>query len=287
MLIQWFPGHMAKARRQVAENLKLVDVVIELLDARVPYSSRNPMINEILAGKTRIIVLNKSDLADQQVTRQWLEWFAQAKQTALAVNSLNGEGIKQVPKLAKELMAPLMAARAAKGIRPRPVRAMIVGIPNVGKSSLINRLTGGNRAKTGDKPGVTKGTQWIKIHPDVELLDTPGILWPKFEDQQVGIKLALTGAISDLVVDVEELTWNLLEFIRMEKPDALIQRYKLDSLPQNGSEILPLIARRRGCLLKGGEVDLNKAALLVLKEFREGLMGQISLDRPNYAVNTK
>ncbi len=278
MQIQWFPGHMAKARRQVTENLKLVDVVIELLDARIPLSSRNPMINEIIGDKYRMIILNKADLADENATREWAARFADAGTPAVMVNSLSGQSINQVPRVTRELAAPIMAARAAKGIRPRAIRAMIVGIPNVGKSSFINRLTKGNTAKTGDKPGVTRGPQWIKINPEFELLDTPGILWPKFEDPKVGIKLAITGAISDLVVDIEGLAVTLLELVAQMKPEELIQRYKLQELPPRGIEVLELIARRRGCLIHGGEVDTSKAAILVLKEFREGLLGRITLD---------
>ncbi len=271
---------MAKARRQVAESLKLVDVVVELLDARIPASSRNPMINEILGSKPRLIVLNKADLADEQATREWAAKLGTGGTRALAINSVQGQGMNQVPKAARELAAPVMAARAAKGIRPRAVRAMIVGIPNVGKSSFINRLTGGNRAKTGDKPGVTRGPQWVKVNPDFELLDTPGILWPKFEDPEVGVKLALTGAISDLVVNIEDLAAKLLELVTALKPEALQQRYKLDSLPGEGTETLALVGRRRGLLVHGGEVDLSKAAVLVLREYREGLLGRITLDHP-------
>ena len=271
---------MAKARRQVSENLKLVDVVVELLDARIPASSRNPMINEILGNKPRLVVLNKADLADEQVTRQWAARLGTEGSLVLAINSVQGQGMNQVPKAVNELAAPVMETRAAKGIRPRAVRTMIVGIPNVGKSSFINRLTGGNRAKTGDKPGVTRGPQWVKVNPEFELLDTPGILWPKFEDPEVGVKLALTGAISDLVVDTEDLAAKLMELVARGKPEALLQRYKLESLPNLGMEIMIMVGRRRGLLVHGGEVDLSKAALLVLKEFREGLLGRITLDSP-------
>ncbi len=278
--IQWFPGHMAKARRQVSENLKLVDMVIELLDCRIPLSSRNPMINEILGDKPRLIVLNKADLADPQVTKDWLVKFNSQETPAIAVNSLNGEGLNNVLKTARQLVAPVMEARAAKGIRPRAIRTMIVGIPNVGKSSFINRLTKGSTAKTGDKPGVTRGPQWIKINPEFELLDTPGILWPKFEDPEVGLRLAFTGAISDLVMDIEELAVKLLEVISKLKPEALMQRYKLPEIPAEGFVTLKLIGTRRGCLVHGGEVDYTKAATLVLKEFREGLMGRLCLEQP-------
>ncbi|MDA8443209.1 MAG: ribosome biogenesis GTPase YlqF [Peptococcaceae bacterium] len=278
MQIQWFPGHMAKARKQVAENLKLVDLVIELLDARIPHSSRNPMIKQILGDKPRLVVLNKADLADDQATNAWIKWFATTGVSAVALNSLTGQGLKQIPDLAQAITEPVMATRAAKGMRPRAIRAMIVGIPNVGKSSLINRLTGGNRAKTGDKPGVTRGPQWVKINPDFELLDTAGILWPKFDDPEVGVKLAVTGAISDLVLDVEELAVSLLQMVQNLKPVALQERFKLTELPGQGEEILTVIGQRRGCLIAGGNIDRTKAAILSLKEFRAGLWGKITLD---------
>lgn len=279
MQVQWFPGHMAKARRQVAENLKLVDIVIELLDARIPVSSRNPMINQIIGAKPRMVILNKADLADEQATRQWVASFADRGISAVTVNSINGQGMNLVPKVGKDLAQSIMAARSAKGIRPRAIRAMILGIPNVGKSSFINRLTGGNRAKTGDKPGVTRGPQWVRVNPEFELLDTPGILWPKFEDPEVGVKLAVTGAVSDLVTDVEELAVRLLELIVLVKPEALSQRYKVADVVGKGVKGLEEIGRRRGYLIHGGEVDLSKAAVLVLKEFREGLLGRITLDK--------
>jgi ribosome biogenesis GTPase A len=277
--IQWFPGHMAKARRQVSENLKLVDIVIELLDARIPIASRNPMIHVILGNKPRVVLLNKADLADPQTTKAWTTKFTAEGTPAVVVNSLNGEGINNVPKVARELVAPLMAARAAKGIRPRAIRAMIVGIPNVGKSSFINRLTKGNTAKTGDKPGVTRGPQWIKVNPEFELLDTPGILWPKFDDPKVGLSLAFTGAISDLVLDSEELAVKLLERVAQLKPEALMQRYKLPEIPTEPFDTLHEIGTRRGCLVHRGQVDYSKVATLVIKEFREGLIGRISLEQ--------
>jgi len=278
MQVQWFPGHMAKARRQVSEHLKLVDLVIELLDARIPLSSRNPMINEILGSKLRMVVLNKADLADEQETRKWVAHFGAHGVPAVIVNSINGQGMNQVPRVAKELTKPIMESRAAKGIKPRAIRAMIVGIPNVGKSSFINRLTRGNSTKTGDKPGVTRGTQWVRVNPDFELLDTPGILWPKFEDPAVGVKLAVTGAVSDLVTDVEDLAVRLLEMVAAVKPEVLAERYKLLDLTSIGVDGLEAIGRRRGCLVHGGVVDTTKASVLVLKEFREGLLGHITLD---------
>jgi ribosome biogenesis GTPase A len=206
MTIQWFPGHMAKAKREVQEKLKLIDIVFELLDARIPLSSRNPMIDEILANKPRIILLNKADMADEAVTKQWIAFFEQQGVRALAIDSQAGTGVKQIVAAAKDMLKDKFAKMAAKGIKnPRPMRALIVGIPNVGKSTLINRLAGKHIAKTGDKPGVTKAQQWIKVGKEMELLDTPGILWPKFEDEEVGLKLATTGAIKDAILNLQDV----------------------------------------------------------------------------------
>jgi len=280
MLIQWFPGHMAKAKRLVQDHLKLVDVVIELVDARIPGSSRNPMIAEIVQGKPRIVALNKADLADPRLTRQWVAAFKQEGVSAVAVDSLGGKGLQDLIAVTKAAAGEKMSALAAKGRKARAVRAMIIGIPNVGKSSLINRLAGTGNVKTGDRPGVTKGKQWIRVGSDFELLDTPGILWPKFEDPETGIKLALTGAISDEVVDVEELAHRLLRQLRESCPERLAERYKLDDLPESNADLLINIGKKRGFLQAGGVVDLDKAARTVLLEFRAGKMGPLTLDRP-------
>jgi len=280
MLIQWFPGHMAKARRLVQDHLKLVDVVIELVDARIPNSSRNPMIADIVQGKPRIVALNKADLADPRLTQQWVAAFKLEGVSAVAVESLGGKGLQELVAATKAAAGEKMSALAAKGRKARAVRAMIIGIPNVGKSSLINRLAGTGNVKTGDRPGVTKGKQWIRVGSDFELLDTPGILWPKFEDPETGIKLALTGAISDEVVDVEELSHQLLQYLKESCPAKLAERYKLEELPHSNEELLANIGKKRGFLQAGGVVDLDKAARTVLLEFRAGKMGPITLDKP-------
>lgn len=280
MLIQWYPGHMAKAKRLVQEHLKLVDVIIELVDARIPSSSRNPMIAEIVQNKPRIIALNKADLADPRLTQQWIEVLKQEGIPSVAVESLGGKGLQELVAATKAAAGGKMAALTAKGRKARAVRAMILGIPNVGKSSLINRLAGTGNVQTGDRPGVTKGKQWIKVGRDFELLDTPGILWPKFEDPEVGLKLALTGAISDDVVDVEELVFQILKYLRETNPAGLKERYKLEDLPENSEELLRNIGKKRGFLQAGGVVDMGKAARTVLLEFRAGKMGLITLDIP-------
>lgn len=281
MLIQWFPGHMAKARRLVQDHLKLVDVVVELVDARIPASSRNPMIAEIIQNKPRIIALNKADLADPRLTQAWIAVFKQDAIPAIAVESLGGKGLPELIAAAKSATSAKMAAIVAKGRKERAIRAMIIGIPNVGKSSLINRLAGTGNVKTGDRPGVTKGKQWIKVGRDFELLDTPGILWPKFEDPKVGIKLALTGAISDDVINVEDITLHLLDYLKEAYPEGLRERYKLEDLPESNETLLLMIGKKRGFLQSGGIVDLAKAARTVLLEFRAGKMGPVTLDIPS------
>lgn len=278
--IQWFPGHMAKAKRQVQEALKLVDVAIELLDARIPVSSGNPMIDQILGKKPRLMILNKSDLADPALTKQWLKVLERPQVKAVAVDTLKGEGLKEVPRAAAELVAEQMARLAAKGRRPRAIRCMVLGIPNVGKSSFINRLVGRRATKTGDLPGVTKGQQWIRTEGSLELLDTPGILWPKFEDPEVGYKLAVTGAIKEQVFDVYEVALKLLAWLAETNPNKLKERYKLSELAEDNPRLLSDIGARRGMLVSGGVVDELKAAQLILREFREGTLGRYTLDIP-------
>ena len=279
--LQWFPGHMKKARRLIEENLKMVDVVVELLDARIPVSSANPMLAEIIRGKPRLVALNKSDLADQGRTRAWLQHFQAQGIKAVAIDSIKGKGMKELVTLAEELARPWTDKLVAKGARPRAARCMILGIPNVGKSSLINRLAGAVKAKAADKPGVTRAKQWIKIGRNLELLDMPGILWPKFEDQRVGLKLAFTGAINDDIYDREAVAVLLLETLRRAHPERLRERFKFkEELPEGGPELLEAIGRKRGCLVKGGSVDLEKAQTIVLTEFRGGKLGQVTLDEP-------
>lgn len=279
--VQWFPGHMKKAKDIIVNNLKLVDVVIELLDARIPYSSANPMLQEIIAGKPRLVALNKSDLADRAVTKQWVEYFKKQGIPAVAVDAPKGRGIKQLVAMTEELARPMTDKLVSKGAKARAARVMILGIPNVGKSSLINRLAGSNKAKTADKPGVTRAKQWIRLGGNLELLDTPGILWPKFEDMTAGLKLAFTGAINDEVVDRELITGVFLQTMASMYPERLQERYKLTGeLPTEPHELLELIGRKRGCLVKGGLVDTEKAQRIVLTDFRSGKLGTVSLDMP-------
>lgn len=273
MSIQWFPGHMAKAKRLLLDQLKWVDVVLELGDARLPESSRNPLLQHVLGSKPKIVLLNKSDLADPQWTEVWLRELRKTN-PVLAVSATAGLGVgKIVPEL-ERLMADKQDRMAAKGVRARSIRAMVVGIPNIGKSSLINQLIGSSKAKTGNKPGVTRGNQWIRIHDKVELLDTPGLLWPKFEDPEIGNKLAAAGAIRDEVLNLEELSEWLLKWLKEYYPNSL-ERYTQDTAQLT----LEGIGRSRGCLVKGGQVDVLKAAQIFLREFRSGALGKMTLDR--------
>lgn len=276
--LQWFPGHMKKAQRLIEENLKLVDVVIELLDARIPAASANPMLADIIKGKPRLVALNKSDLADPAMTKRWLAYYRAQGIPAVAIDSNHGKGMKQLVAAAEELARPKTEKFVSKGGRAREARCMILGIPNVGKSSLINRLAGAVKAKTADKPGVTRAKQWIKIGAALDLLDTPGILWPKFEDMTVGLKLAFTGAINDDIYDREQVTVLLLDTMSRDYPERLMERFKLKEIVGDGYALLEEIGRKRGCLVKGGVVDTEKAIGIVLNEFRAGKLGAISLD---------
>ena len=277
--LQWYPGHMVKARKLVLENLKLVDVVVELLDARIPMSSRNPEIDLILANKLRVIVLNKSDLAEKSQTEKWRQFFSTEQcHPCIVLESQLGKGVNNLIATAQELAKDILEKLAAKGRKPRPVRLMMVGIPNVGKSSLINRLAGKGSTRTGDRPGVTKGKQWIRVGKGLEMLDTPGILWPKFEDPEVGFKLAVTGAIKDEIINIEQVTLKLIHILSMKFPEALKNRYKLEVLEEDPSETLKKIGVKRGCLISGGNVDTLKTAVIVLNEFRAGKLGAFTLD---------
>ena len=280
MAIQWYPGHMAKARRQVKEKLKLIDVVIELVDARIPLSSRNPVIDELATGKPRLMLLNKSDLADPHVTLKWVNYFEEKGFAVLQIDAQKGTGVKKIPDMVQLLAKPLTDKMRAKGMNPRAVRALILGIPNVGKSTIINRLANKRIAKIGDKPGVTKAQQWIKVGKVMELLDTPGILWPKFEDQAVGYRLALTGAIKEEVVDLPDLTVFLLKFLKENYPERLKERYGLDSIPEDVLEIYEAIGKKRGSLMSGGHIDYDRVAEILFREFRGGTMGNISMEIP-------
>ena len=278
-MLQWFPGHMKKAQRLIEENLKLVDVVIELLDARIPASSANPMLAEIIKDKPRMIALNKADLADSRSTKEWLEYFRGQGIMAVAIDSVKGKGMKQLVRAAEELARPKTEKFVSKGAKARAARCMILGIPNVGKSSLINRLAGAVKAKAANQPGVTRAKQWIKIGSNLDLLDTPGILWPKFEDQTVGLKLAFTGAINDDIYDREQVTALLLASLRQNYPERLVERFKFKGeMPTDGLDLLEAVGRKRGCLVKGGIVDLEKAQNIVLNEFRAGKLGLVTLD---------
>ncbi|MGI6737394.1 MAG: ribosome biogenesis GTPase YlqF [Anaerovoracaceae bacterium] len=272
--INWYPGHMKKTRALIRDNLRLVDCVVELLDARIPVSSRNPVLDELIGGKPRLTVLNKADLADEAVTERWLAALRGGGEQALAMNCLQGKG--------GALLSALSRLRAERGGRraARPFRMMVVGVPNVGKSSLLNRLTGRRSTRTGSRPGVTRGKQWLTLRSGMQLLDTPGILWPKFEDPQVGLHLAFCGAIKDDIVDPTELALELLRLLTALYPQLLRQRYGLAELPQETAALLEAIAARRGFLLPGGRVDTERCARTVLDEFRRGVLGRITLERP-------
>ena len=280
MHFQWYPGHMTKAKRMMQENIKLIDLIIELVDARVPMSSRNPDIDELGKNKARLILLNKSDLAEDRQNDAWLEYFKGKGFSVVKVNSKKGGGIKSIQGVIQEACKEKIERDRKRGILNRPVRAMVVGIPNVGKSTFINTLAGKACTKTGNKPGVTKGKQWIKINKDVELLDTPGILWPKFEDQIVGLHLAFIGSIKDEIIQVEELSMNLIKFLQENYPVQLKERYELPEEELTPEQALVHIAEVRFCKKQGNEVDLEKAAAIVMEDFRSGKIGRITLELP-------
>ncbi|MBM7868964.1 ribosome biogenesis GTPase A [Clostridium pascui] len=281
MAINWFPGHMAKTRRQIKENLKLVDAVIEIRDARIVKSSANPEIEEICGDKPRIILLNKADLSEKEITNQWIRTLSKQNVKAIAFNALTGEGTNKIRGLLDELLKEKHERIKNKGIMKFVDRVMVVGIPNGGKSSFINKMAKASIAKTGDKPGVTKSKQWIKTKMDVELLDTPGVLWPKFEDEQVGLSLAFTGAIKDEIMDIETLALKLIEKLQQEYPENLKNRYKLEILSNSALENMDNIGRKRGAVISRGEIDYNRVAIMLLDEFRAGKLGKISLERPD------
>jgi len=279
---------MTRARRQIQEKLKQIDAVIELLDARVPHSSRNPMIDEILRGKPRLVLLNKADLADQRATDRWIAAFREDGLDSLAVDAAGGQGIKEISARVKKLVAPQWERMAARGVvKPRAVRVLIVGIPNVGKSTLINRLAGRSVAATGDRPGVTKGQQWIKVGGEMELLDTPGILWPKFDDQTVGMRLAVIGSIREEILNLEEIAFFAVKTLAGKYWDAFVERFGLEGGPPEDPDdpgqivdVLERIGRKRGCLVSGGRVDLEKASGVLLRDLRSGKLGRITLEEP-------
>lgn len=278
MNYQWYPGHMTKAKRMMQENIKLIDLVIEVTDARIPLSSRNPDIDELGKNKARLILLNKADLADDSRTEQWMEYFRSKGYYAVKINARSGAGMKGILPVIMESCKEKIERDRRRGILNRPVRAMVVGIPNVGKSTFINSFAGKACTKTGNKPGVTKGKQWIRINKNVELLDTPGILWPKFEDQDVGAKLAMVGSIKDEILNLEELSLELLAYLHREYEGVLEQRYQIIE-SENNVTMLEEIARNRKCIQKGQELDYTKAANILLEEFRNGKIGRITLEK--------
>ncbi|AVP53714.1 ribosome biogenesis GTPase A [Clostridium tetani] len=280
MDINWFPGHMAKTRRELKENLKMVDAIIEIRDARIVKSSANPEIENICGNKPRIILLNKSDLGEEKVTNEWIKALSGENTKVIAINSLKDSGMKKIKNAIDDLLKEKTEKLKAKGLKNIVNRVMVVGIPNVGKSTFINRMAKSSIAKTGDRPGVTKSRQWIKTKIGVELMDTPGILWPKFEDEKVGLNLAFTGAIKDEIMDIETLALNLIERLSEDYGENLKERYKLDKLEEIPLDNMENIAKKRGAILGRGEIDYNRVAIMILDEFRGGKLGRISLEKP-------
>lgn len=289
--VQWFPGHMAKTRRIITKSLALVDAVVEIIDARIPFSSRNPELDKLVGKKPRLVVLNKCDTADEAVTLKWLDFYKRRGISAIAADCRSGMGVNRFLPALKELLKAKIDKWQESGMVGRPIRIMIVGIPNVGKSSFINRLSGRRTAKVEDRPGVTRGKQWVSLSQGIELLDMPGVLWPKFEDEQVGENLAFTGAIKDNIMDIEYLACRLLQFLKKGYADRIIERYGVDLddiVPDDSSlsdlgvgyEILNRIGKKRGFLISGGEVNTERAAITVIDEFRAGKLGRISLEKP-------
>jgi ribosome biogenesis GTPase A len=279
--IQWFPGHMTKTKRMIAANLSLVDGVVALLDARIPFSSANPDLAELVSGKPYMVLLNKSDVADPNLTARWVQYYRQQGIPALAVDCVGGKGTRQfLPVVRGELLKELLEKRKNAGMVGRPIRLMIVGIPNVGKSSFINKMAKSKRAKVEDRPGVTRTKQWVKVDEGVEFLDMPGVLSPKLDDQQVALRLAFTGAIRDQILDIEALSMLLLEYLHENYPKSLLDRYKLETEETEGDKLLELVGRKRGMLLSGGVVDTERAAITVLDDFRGAKLGKITLEAP-------
>ena len=285
--IQWFPGHMAKTRRLMKANLPLVDVVVEITDARVPASSRNPEMKNLVGGKPRVVVLNKCDMADEALTAEWIEYYRANGVKAIAMDCRSGKGLNKLVPTVKEVMKKELEKRAAKGMEGKPIRIMVVGIPNVGKSSFINRVAGGKRTKVEDRPGVTRGKQWVTLEKGIDLLDMPGVLWPKFDDKTVGEHLAFTGAIKDDILDTELLAMRLADLLNREWHSLLCERYKLtyeETADIEPYDLLSLIGAKRGMKVSGGDVNTERAAAMLLDEFRGGKIGRITLEMPNELV---
>ena len=279
MNFQWYPGHMTKAKRQMQEDIKLIDLVIELVDARIPLSSRNPDIDELGKNKYRLILMNKADLADKKKTEKWSTYFKEKGFFVVSLDARTKNSMKTITDIVMEACKEKIERDRKRGIKNRPVRAMVVGIPNVGKSTFINSYAGKACAKTGNKPGVTKGKQWIRRNKNVELLDTPGILWPKFEDQMVGLRLALIGSIKDEILNVDELAVELMKYLTVHYPGLLNERYEVEEA-QEITDMIYEVAKNRNCMLKGGEPDYSKAAALIIEDFRSGKLGKITLEDP-------
>jgi len=281
MNIQWYPGHMTKTRRQMEEDVKFVDMVAEVVDARIPISSRNPDIDSMVGDRSRMIIFNRSDQADPAQTAKWLAWYAERGYAVLETDAKSGKGVNRFSAVVKAALKDKIAAWQAKGQVGRPVRIMVVGVPNVGKSTFINKVAKRKSAKAGDRPGVTRGKQWVNVDSGLDLLDTPGILWPKFEDEKIGMHLAFTGAVKDEVMDSEALACGLMELLRDRYPNALTERYKIAADPVlQGWELLEQAARKRGMLISGGEVDTERMSKVLLDEFRGGKLGRFTLERP-------
>ena len=279
--VQWFPGHMAKTRRLIKESLRLVDGVLEVIDARIPYSSSNPELAEIISGKPRIVLLNKCDLADNNTTKKWIEYYKKSSVTAIPVDCRSGKGLKSFPSAVKAVLSDKIKSNEEKGMSGNPLRLMVVGIPNTGKSSFINRMAGAAKAKVADKAGVTRRNQWFAIGSGIELLDTPGVLWPKFDDPKVGDRLAFIGSVKDEILDIELLAVRLLEVMTEYYPERLSERYKISDFENlQAYEVLELIGRKRGNIIRGGEVDAERTSVMLLDEYRAGRLGKISLESP-------
>ncbi|MDD4689760.1 MAG: ribosome biogenesis GTPase YlqF [Eubacteriales bacterium] len=284
MNIQWYPGHMAKTKRLIKEKLSLIDVVVELLDARLPLSSRNPDMEEICGNKPRVIALNKSDMADEEVTKKWVEWYASKGIKAVPICSISGNGIQKLKDEVSQVMQEKRQRDEARGMTGRSIKMMVVGIPNVGKSAFVNKIAGRAGAVTGDRPGVTKHIQWIRVPGGYELMDTPGVLWPKFDDEETALNLAFTGAIKDEIMDVEELAVKVCGFLRKHYPEEFADRYKFDiedTVDMQDYEILEVIAKNRGCIISGGEFDYFRASNILLDELRGMKLGKVSFERPD------
>ena len=286
-VINWYPGHMLKTKKQIIEDLKLIDVIIEILDARIPLASQNPDIKQITANKKKIIVLNKSDLANEVETKKWIEFFKKLEITAIATDSNLGKGIKETLKLVQDIMQEELEKATMKGIKNKNIRIMICGIPNVGKSSFINRMINKKSAEVGNRPGVTKQKQWVRISTNIELLDTPGVLWPKFENQDISLKLAYTGTIKDELLDKTEIAYNLLKYLEKNNKKELFERYKLTDQEINSIisedddtiKLMNLIAKKRGAIISGGEIDYERTSAIILNDFRAGKIGRITLEK--------